>query len=201
MKPRQNSRIYSVGGGATHAFEPIVASGKNACTLHYTSNNDRLRTDQLVLFDIGARLHGYPGDITRTYAVGEPTKRQSEVHMAVRQAEQQIIELVRPGLALTEYIAAVDSIMKNALLLLGLMKNLDDTTAYRRYFPHAVSHGLGVDVHDRLGGYTEFQPGMVLTVEPGIYIPEEGIGVRIEDNIVITEKGSHNISAALSTDL
>lgn len=186
---------------ATHAFEPIVASGKNACTLHYTANNGKLLPGNLLLIDAGARVNGYSADITRTYVTGEPTKYQRKVHEAVRTAEKQIIELIRPGVSLKDYITSVDEIMKEALLSLGLMKNKKDTTAYRRYFPHAISHGLGLDVHESLGGYKEFQPGMVLTVEPGIYIPEEGIGVRIEDDILVTETGYENLTAGLSTDL
>lgn len=186
---------------ATHAFEPIVASGKNACTLHYTHNISELHQGGLVLIDAGASVGGYPADITRTYALGETTMRQAAVHTAVQHAEEQIIELIRPGLSIKSYLGSVDKIMKTALLSLGLMKNSKDEKAYRRYFPHAISHGLGLDVHESLGGYKEFQPGMVLTVEPGVYIPEENIGVRIEDDIVITKNGHRNITGSLSTDL
>ena len=187
--------------GARHAFMPVVASGKNACTLHYSENASGLGRQQLVLIDAGARLHGYPADITRTFAVQEPTKRQAEVHKAVQEAERRIIALLEPELKLEDYVRAADAIMKDALVTLGLMRGLEDDESYRRYFPHAVSHGLGVDVHDSLGGWKYLQPGMVLTVEPGIYIPEEGIGVRIEDDIVITNDGHRNLSHRLSTDL
>ena len=187
--------------GAVHAFEPIVARGKNACTLHYADNADELRPGQLLLIDAGARIDGYPADVTRTFAIGDMASRQIAVHKAVQTAEQRIVELLKPGLDLKEYIELVDDIMKDALLSLGLMKTYGDKTRYRRYFPHAVSHGLGLDVHESLGGYKEFLPGMVVTVEPGIYIPEEEIGVRIEDDIVITENGTKNMTAGLSTDL
>lgn len=92
-------------------------------------------------------------------------------------------------------------IMKSALQRVGLLYSFDDTKTYRRYFPHAISHGLGIDVHESLGGGASFQPGMILTVEPGIYIPEEGIGVRIEDDILVTADGTRNLSAALPTSL
>ena len=188
-------------GAKGHAYDPIVASGGNACTLHYIDNASRLKKRQLLLLDIGARSGGYAADITRTYALGEPTKRQVAVHEAVQTAQQQIIALLRPDLLLEEYHRNVDVIMKQALLSLGLMRSMDDEAGYRTYFPHAISHGLGIDVHDSLGGPQSLQPGMVLTVEPGIYIPDEGIGVRIEDDILITGTGHTNLSARLSTDL
>lgn len=188
-------------GSSGHAYEPIVAAGANACTLHYIDNNTRLKKRELLLLDIGASWQGYPADITRTYALGEPTKRQAEVHAAVSTAQKAIINLLKPELGLEEYQQQVDRIMIEALLSLGLMTDADDQVHYEQYFPHAVSHGLGVDVHDSLGSTRYFQPGMVLTVEPGIYIPEEGIGVRIEDDILITETGHTNLSARLSTGL
>jgi len=119
----------------------------------------------------------------------------------VENAQQQIILLLRPGLSVAEYHEKVDDIMTNALISLKLMKSRDDTTNYRKYFPHSISHGLGIDVHDSLGKPDAFKAGMVLTVEPGIYIPEEGIGVRIEDDILITDTGCENLSAALATSL
>lgn len=187
--------------GSYHAYEPIVASGKNACTLHYDKNNDRLQKGGLLLLDIGASVDGYPADITRTYAVGVPTKRAAAVHHAVARAHNNIISMLRPGLSVMEYQERVDEIMKHELMTLDLIKSVDDEVAYRRYFPHAISHGLGVDVHDSLGRPTEFTSGMVLTVEPGIYIPEEEIGVRLEDDILITDSGHQNLSKALSLDL
>ena len=188
-------------GARGHAYDPIVAGGKNACTLHYVANQDRLKKHQLVLLDIGARVEGYAADITRTYAVAEPTARQRQVHGAVQTAHQRIVQLIEPQLTIEAYQRGVDIIMTEALLELGLMNNSDDTKNYHKYFPHAISHGLGVDVHDSLGGPAALQPGMVLTVEPGIYIPEESIGVRIEDDILVTEGGHTNLSARLSTDL
>lgn len=188
-------------GAKGHAYDPIVAAGENACTLHYIDNDSKLKKRQLLLLDVGARVSGYAADITRTYTSGEPTKRQMAVHQAVQDAQKQIIALLKPDLLIQEYQVQVDGIMKNAVLSLGLITSLDDEKKYHTYFPHAVSHGLGVDVHDSLGSPRYLQPGMVLTVEPGIYIPEEGIGVRIEDDILITEKSHTNLSARLSTDL
>jgi Xaa-Pro aminopeptidase len=192
---------FTKQGAKGHAYDPIVASGSNACTLHYVDNDSKLKKRDLLLLDIGARVSGYAADITRTYALGEPTKRQSEVHEVLQTAQQKIIRLIRPELLVEEYQQKVDDIMGDAMIALGLIKTKDDEKNYRKYFPHAVSHGLGVDVHDSLGGPKYFKPGMVLTVEPGIYIPEEGIGVRIEDDILVTEKGRTNLSSRLSTDL
>lgn len=184
-----------------HAYDPIVAAGKNACTLHYGDNAAKLKKRELLLIDIGAREAGYPADITRTYAIGEPTKRQQQIHGAVVAAQRQIVDLISPDLAVERYQREVDRIMTEALLSVGLMQHKGDEKAYYRYFPHAVSHGLGVDVHDSLGAPKFLKPGMVLTVEPGIYIPEESIGIRIEDDILVTSQGHDNLSGRLSTEL
>ncbi|HET7630509.1 MAG TPA: Xaa-Pro aminopeptidase [Candidatus Saccharimonadales bacterium] len=185
------------GSGARgHAYDPIVAGGANACTLHYIANDQPLQVDQPVLLDVGARsVAGYAADISRTYAV-QPTRRQFRVHQAVAEAQAKCIDLLKPGLRFTDYQLAVDRIMKQAIRSLGL-----NESKYRDYFPHAIGHGLGLDVHDNLVGYDSLRPGMVMTVEPGIYIDEEGLGIRIEDDILITETGHRNLSAKLSTDL
>jgi Xaa-Pro aminopeptidase len=186
-------------GAQGHAYDPIVATGANACTLHYTHNNDLIKKGQLLLIDVGAKKHGYAADITRTYAIGKMTKRQEAVHAAVRTAQQKIIGLIQPDLLFEEYQKQVDHIMQDALMQLDLIKDANDP-AYQKYFPHSIGHGLGIDVHDALGRPRMFQSGMIMTVEPGIYIPEEGIGVRIEDDILVTETGHKNLSAKLSTD-
>lgn len=195
------SYAFRKSGAAGHAYAPIVAGGSNACTLHYGANAMKLAKNGLILLDIGARFDGYAADITRTYGRGVPTKREKEVHAAVCAAHVEIIALLRPGLSVGDYHEAVDLRMKEAIYSLGLIRSLDDNEGYRRYFPHAVSHGLGIDVHDSLGRPAEFKSGMVLTVEPGVYIPEEGIGVRIEDDIHITDSGNENLSKKLSIDL
>lgn len=195
------NELFRRVGAAGHAYDPIIAGGINACTLHYGANQSKLQKSSLLLMDVGARVSGYAADVTRTYGVGTTTKRQRAVHAAVVSAQKAIIRLLGPDKSVEEYQTQVDEIMKTELLSLGLMKDKDDNDNYRRYFPHAISHGLGIDVHDALGGPRVFQPGMVLTVEPGIYIPEEKIGVRIEDDILITETGHRNLSGKLSTDL
>jgi Xaa-Pro aminopeptidase len=195
-----NAAFRATGAGG-HAYDPIVASGAHACTLHYGENRDALPKNGLVLIDIGAQVGGYAADITRTYALGTPSTREVQVHAAVEAAHKAIIALIKPGLLFAKYQDLVDDIMKDALHGLGLLYSYDDNDTYRKYFPHAIGHGLGIDVHESLGGYDSFQAGMVLTVEPGIYIPEEGIGVRIEDDILVTTTGNKNLSADLPTSL
>jgi len=192
------SFAFRSAGAEGHAYAPIVGTGKNACTLHYVANNDAFAENGMVLIDAGAKVGSYAADITRTYAIGTPTEREQAVHGEVEKAHKAIIELIQPGASIVDYHTKVDEIMKQALKNLNLLKAPTD---YRRYFPHAISHGLGIDVHDSLGGFEAFQPGMVLTVEPGIYIEEEGIGVRIEDDILVTKDGNVNLSAALPTSL
>lgn len=192
------THVIRRAGAKGHAYDPIIAAGRNACTLHYGQNQQKLMKGELVLLDVGARLGGYAADITRTYAFGEVSERHEAVHGAVEHAHKEIIGLLKPGLKVKDYAHSVDEIMKRALNSLGLLHEPSD---YRKYFPHAVSHGLGIDVHDAMGGAEAFLPGMVLTVEPGIYIPEENIGVRIEDDILITESGHENLSRGLSTAL
>lgn len=186
-------------GAVGYACSPIVASGLNACTLHYCANNAKFKKRDLLLLDICTRLNNYPSDISRTYSIsGQPTNRQVQIHGVVDEARRRIIEIIQPGLLISEFEKKSDEIMKYALNSLNLLNTDND---FRRYFPHSISHGLGVDVHDSLGRPTQFLPGMVLTVEPGIYIPEEGIGVRVEDDVLVTENGYSNLSAALATDL
>ena len=183
---------------AVFAYDPIVAGGKNACTLHYGQNSERLKKNQLVLLDIGAEVDGYAADITRTYALGKPKKRIIELHQAMQTAHAEIIKQIAPNMPIMEYQQQVDKIMKNMMVDVGLIDDADDVR-YREYFPHAISHGLGIDVHDSLGGSRVLAPGMIITVEPGIYILEESIGIRLEDDILITETGAQNLSAKLST--
>ncbi len=182
--------------GAQHAYAPIIAAGTNACTLHYIANSSKLQNKSLVLFDVGARVNGYAADISRTYAVGSPTKRQVAVHKAVQDAQRECVRIIKPGLSFKEYHDLCEAVMKNALQSLGL-----SLTKYREYFPHAMGHSLGVDVHDPMAEYASFEPGMIMTVEPGIYIPEEDLGVRIEDDVLVTENGTVNLSAKLSTNI
>ncbi len=182
--------------GYQHAYEPIVASGAGACTLHYIANNQPIKKGELLLIDAGAEVQGYAADITRTFPVTKPTSRQRAVIQAVQAVQDFAFGLLRPGLLMKEYEEQVQQRMGKELMELKLIAR-PDKESVRQYFPHATSHFLGLDVHD-VGDYTKpFQPGMVLTVEPGIYIPGEGIGVRVEDNVLITDSGYELLSQNL----
>ena len=178
-----------------HAYSPIVASGKHALTLHYSKNSAKLQKNKYVLIDAAPSIGGYASDITRTYIVGTATKRQREIHEALQVAQRSIIQLCQVGKNLRLFQEEADNIMKETILSLGLVKAKQQED-WRELFPHAIGHGVGIDVHDPLA-YDVLMHGMVLTVEPGIYSNIEGIGVRIEDIIHITDKGPRNLSQAL----
>ena len=183
-------------GAAGHAYSPIIAGSHNACTLHYVTNNDKLNKKHMLLMDVGAKYNGYSADISRTFMTSQPTKRQQAVYDAVLKAQVACIKLIKPGLSFVDFQHQVDEIMTEAVTSLGFKADeLHD------YFPHAIGHGLGIDVHDSLGGYEHMKSGMVITVEPGIYIDEEGIGVRIEDDILVTDSGHKNLSGRIPKDL
>ena len=182
------------------AFDSIVAGGANACIVHYMDNNDTLRKDDLLLFDVGAEANGYAADISRTYSRGIASERQKQVHAAVCEVQDYAYSLLKPGVLLREYEKQIREFMGIKLQELSLIDNLDPAEI-RKYYPHSTSHFLGFDVHD-VGDYDRpLESGVVITVEPGIYIPEEGIGVRIEDDILITKSGSINLSRKLSRNL
>lgn len=183
-------------GAAGHAFEPIVASGGRACTLHNIANSGTLAPKTLLVCDVGAEVEHYAADITRTFALGQPTKRQQAVYDAVLEVQDYAKSLLKPGVVLKEYENQVEQFMGEKLRALGLIKNIEHDEV-RKFYPHATSHFMGLTVHDA-GDYTQpLAPGMVLTVEPGIYIPDEAIGVRIEDDVLVTEDGIAVLSERL----
>lgn len=187
-------------GHVKHGYGPLVAAGKNTCILHYENGASVIAPHDLVLLDVGAEIEGYTADITRVVALGPPTKRQKEVHAAVCAVHDYAISLVRPGVSIRENEKEVEAEMGRQLVKLGLIKKAE-REAIRHYFPHATSHFLGIDAHD-LGDYdVPLAPGMVITVEPGIYIPEEGIGIRIEDDVLVTQNGCEVLSKRLPRDL
>lgn len=185
--------------GSDHAFEPIIAGGERACTLHNTGNNGILSADELLLFDVGAQVHGYAADISRTIAMRAPTKRQVQVFDTVKEIQEFAYTLLKPGVNLKDYELQIERYMGEKLRSLGLIKTIESDEV-RTYYPHATSHHLGLQVHD-VDDRRVLEPNMVITVEPGIYIPEEGIGIRIEDDVRITETGIEILSADIPTVL
>ena len=177
------------------AYTPIIASGQNNNVLHYIQNNAQCRPGELILMDVGAEYGNYSSDMTRTVPVsGKFSPRQRSVYEAVLKVGEEATQLLVPGILIKEYHQEVGKIMTSALIDLGLLDhdtvtNQDpENPAYKKYFMHGTSHHLGLDTHDYGLIEEPLQPNMVLTVEPGIYIPEEGFGIRIEDDIMIHEK-------------
>ncbi|KRO58679.1 MAG: X-Pro aminopeptidase [Cryomorphaceae bacterium BACL7 MAG-120910-bin2] len=191
------------------AYTPIIGSGPNACVLHYIENNQMCQDGELVLFDVGAEYANYTCDVTRCFPVsGTFTPRQRQVYEAVLRVEKAAMDLLRPGVVLADYHVQVGECMTAELIQLGLITQAEVDNqdpawpAYKKYFMHGTSHYLGVDVHDYgLWDGSPIQEGMVFTVEPGIYIPEEGLGVRIEDDIVITKEGHINLTRAIPKEV
>ncbi len=182
--------------GANGTAFMIIAGGPRAVTLHYEANNQALSADELLVLDVGADVEHYAADITRTVAIGQPSRRQQAVYQAVAEVQDYAFSLLKPGVLLKDYEQAIEHFMGEKLRELGLIKSISHEEV-RRYFPHATSHFLGLNVHD-VGDYQRpLEPGMVLTVEPGIYIPDESIGVRIEDDVLITARGHKVLSQKL----
>ena len=175
-----------------HAFQPIIASGKNACVLHYISNNDICKNGDLVLMDFGAEYGNYKADMTRTIPInGKFTDRQKAVYSSVLNILKKVKSKMVIGNSFDNLKIQTHEIIGEELIKLGLTtaKNLSNEII-QKYFPHGISHYLGLDVHDVGSKNSIFEAGMVLTCEPGIYIIEEGIGIRLENDILITENGN-----------
>ena len=178
------------------AYEPIIASGSSACVLHYIENKKACLDGELLLMDVGAEYGNYNADMTRTIPVnGRFNPRQRAVYDAVLRVKNQASAMLTPGVIIQDYHREVGLIMQSELVSLGLIDQTDiknqtaDWPAYKKYFMHGTSHHLGLDVHDVGTMHFPIQAGMVFTVEPGIYIPEEGFGVRLENDIVVLENG------------
>ncbi|MBA4302212.1 MAG: X-Pro aminopeptidase [Cyclobacterium sp.] len=178
------------------AYEPIIASGGSACVLHYIENNKACLEGEMLLMDVGAEFGNYNADMTRSIPVnGRFTARQRAVYDAVLRVHREASNILRPGTNIQDYHKEVGLIMQSELIGLGLIDQNDvqnqdpNWPAYKKYFMHGTSHHLGLDVHDVGTMHNPITPGMVFTVEPGIYIPAEGIGIRLENNIVIQENG------------
>ena len=178
------------------AYEPIIASGKNACILHYNSNNSVCKKGDVILMDFGAEYANYSSDLTRCFPVGGKfSARQKRVYNSVLNVMIQAKNLLRPGVFLSEYEKQVGKLMEKELVDLGLIsinsirRNLNPPS-YKKYYMHGTSHHLGLDVHDVSCPESPLCSGMVLTCEPGIYIPEEGLGIRLENDILIGDKSN-----------
>lgn len=179
------------------AYTPIIASGNNANVLHYIENNQQCKDGDLLLMDVGAEYANYSSDMTRTIPVsGKFTKRQKEVYNAVNRVKDEATKMLVPGTLWAEYHVEVGKLMTSELLGLGLLDKADvknenpDWPAYKKYFMHGTSHHIGLDTHDYGLLHEPMQANMVFTVEPGIYLPDEGFGIRLEDDVVIQETGT-----------
>ena len=186
------------------AYTPIVASGGNACVLHYLQNDQTCRKGELLLMDVGACYANYNADLTRTIPVsGKFTRRQKQVYNAVLRVLRQCIENATIGKSLKEWQTDSHDMMTEEMLRLKLItkaqvkKQDPDQPACRKYYMHGLGHSLGLDVHDVCNGQTEFRENSVFTVEPGIYLPDEGFGIRLEDDIQITKNGPVNLMSKI----
>lgn len=180
-----------------HAYAPIIASGKNACVLHYNDNNKVVKDGDLILMDFGAEYANYAADLTRTIpANGRFSPRQKEVYNACLRIQKAGIELFNTSLSLVEYNAELGKITEAELIQIGLLDKIavknqnPKAPLYKRYFMHGAGHFLGIDVHDVGPRYEKIRYGNLFTIEPGIYIPEENIGIRIENNIHVSPDGN-----------
>ncbi|HMQ47964.1 MAG TPA: aminopeptidase P N-terminal domain-containing protein [Saprospiraceae bacterium] len=195
-------RVFIQNGANGHAYEPIIASGANTCILHYVKNNKPCLPGDLVLMDFGAEYANYASDLTRTIPIsGQFNTRQRAVYDAVLRIMRNAIPLLVPGTTLDEYHREVGKMVESELIQLGLLSKTDvknqdkQTPAYKKYFMHGTSHHLGLDVHDLSNRYDPILAGMVFTCEPGIYIREEGLGIRLENNILVTDNGPVDLMA------
>ena len=209
---------FSKRGGRFPAYTPIVAGGENACVLHYIENNKKLNKNELLLVDAGCEYEMYASDITRTYPIsGKFSKEQLEIYKIVLDAMDAAIDKVKEGNNIMEPQEISEKIITNGLVELGLLhgdpEKLHKKGAFKDFYMHKIGHWLGLDVHDA-GDYMEgddfmkFKPGMITTIEPGIYISRsmdvddkwKGIGIRIEDDILVTKDGNENLTKKVPSD-
>jgi Xaa-Pro aminopeptidase len=195
-------------GSRGFAYEPIIAAGANSCVLHYIVNDQACRDGDVLLLDVGAEYANYNADLTRTIPVnGKFTPRQRDVYNAVLRIHKAAIGMLRPGVKYYEYHKEVQKITEAELISLNLLDKQEvarqnpEKPPFMKYFSHGTSHMLGLDVHDVGNMYGKMVPGMVWTVEPGIYIKEEKLGVRIENNVVITEDGVFDLMKSIPREV
>ena len=200
--------IFKKNNASGHAYAPIIAAGKNACCLHYCKNQSLLNDGDLILFDIGCELRNYSSDLSRTIPInGKFTERQRDCYNAVLRVMKEITKLYRPGGTINEINETTYKLMEQEMIKLGLftaedVKNQNpDKPLYKKYLMHGMSHHIGLDVHDSIEKFKPFAPGMILTCEPGLYIREEGIGIRIENDLLITDGEPINLFEELPTEI
>jgi len=191
-----------------HAYNPIIASGESACILHYNDNNRECKDGDVILFDFGAEYANYAADLSRSIPVnGKFTARQKEVYNAVLRVMRAATKMLVPGNTILKYHEEVGKIMEEELIKLGLLnaaevkKQDPKQPLYKKYFMHGTSHFLGLDIHDIGNRYEAMKAGMVFTCEPGIYIPEEKLGIRIENDILITDKGPQDLMSSIPVEV
>ena len=200
--------IFKRNNATGHAYAPIIAGGKNGCCLHYSKNQSLLHDGDLLLFDIGCELKNYSSDLSRTIPInGKFTPRQADCYNAVLRVMKEITKLYRPGGTINLINETTHRLMEQEMIKLGLFTAEDvkrqdpDKPLERKYLMHGMSHHIGLDVHDSIDKFKPFEPGMILTCEPGIYIREEGIGIRIENDLLITEGEPINLFEGLPTEI
>lgn len=184
--------VLKCAGVTDYAFKTIAASGVNGTVLHYSENNSKTQDGDLILFDLGAQWNYYNGDISRTFPVnGKYTERQKQIYNVVLKSQLETIKAIKPGVPFPRLNEITREVLAEGLKELGIIK---EDAELSKYYYHGVSHYLGLDTHDVGSREAKLRPGMVLTVEPGLYIEEEKIGIRIEDNVLVTEDGNENLS-------
>lgn len=185
-------------GAVRFAFNTISASGKNGCMMHYNTNREEIRPGSLLLMDLGAKYGNYCSDITRTYpADGEYTPRQREIYNLVLLANRKVAQAARPGLTLKDLNDIAKKVLGEGLVGMGLIQDVEEVG---KYYMHSVSHSIGIDCHDACFVGDVLQPGWIISDEPGLYIDEEEIGIRIEDDLLITESGCEVLSRDIPRD-
>ena len=194
--------------GAKMAFDTIAAACENACILHYIDNSKILNSGELILIDFGASINGYNADVTRTLPVnGKFTARQKEVYSSVLHIQKEVTKEITPGKSITDLVRLAGKLCEQELVKLNLLLQEDiarqdpEKPLYKKYFMHGIGHFLGIDVHDVGKKDDVLKPGMVITCEPGIYIPEEAIGIRLENDILLTENGCENLTIAIPIEI
>lgn len=191
---------YIQRSGLKHwGFAPIIAAGINAATLHYEKNECRIKAGDLVLMDVGASCNNYSADITRCFPVGAKfSPRQKQIYQTVLDVQKRVIAMIKPGATLAQLNNATRDWLAEGMLSIGLIKSADEVV---KYYMHSVSHFLGMDTHDLGGREAVLEEGNVITVEPGIYIPAEKLGVRIEDDVLVTKRGHEVLSKAIPKEI